>query len=48
MPNPDQKLYVPDKIFVLPQYRLYPHLSKEAYDENLAKIASELSILEPI
>ena len=31
----------------LPQYRLHTE-SKEAYAENLAKIASELSILEPI
>ena len=31
----------------LPQYRLHTE-SKKAYAENLAKIASELSILEPI
>ena len=33
---------------MLPQYRLHTDLSKEAYAENLAKIASELSVLEPI
>ena len=32
----------------MPQYRLHTDLSEEAYAENLAKIASELSILEPI
>ena len=31
---------------MLPQYRLHTDFSKEAYAENLAKIASELSILE--
>ena len=36
------------KNFELPQYRLHTDLSKEAYAENLAKIASELSVLEPI
>ena len=30
------------------EYRLQTDLSKEAYAENLAKIASELSVLEPI
>ena len=30
---------------MLPQYRLHTDLSKEAYAENLAKIASELSDL---
>ena len=29
-------------------YRLYTDFSKEAYAENLAKIASKLSVLEPI
>ena len=33
---------------MLPQYRLHTDFSKEAYAENLAKIASELGILEPI
>ena len=33
---------------MLPQYRLHSDLSKEAYVENLAKIASELSFIEPI
>ena len=36
------------KFFERPQYRLHTDLSKEAYAENLAKIASELSFLEPI
>ena len=48
MPSLGQKMYVPDKNFVLPQYSLHTDLSTEAYAENLAKIASELSILEPI
>ena len=48
MPNPDQKLYAPQKNFELPQYRLHTDFSKEAYAENLAKIATELSILEAI
>ena len=48
VPNPDQKLYAPQKFFELPQYRLHTDKSKENYAENLAKIASELSILEPI
>ena len=48
VPNLWQILYIPQKIFVLPQYSLHTDLSKEAYAENLAKIASELSILEPI
>ena len=48
MPNPDQKLYTPQKNFELPQYRLHTDFSKEAYAENLAKIALELSILQPI
>ena len=48
MPNLGQKMYAPQKNFVLPQYSLHTDLSKEAYAENLAKIASELSILEPI
>ena len=33
---------------MLPQYRLQTDLFKEANAENLAKIASELSILEPM
>ena len=33
---------------MLPQYKLHTDFSKEADAENLAKIASELSILEPI
>ena len=48
MPNLGQKLSRTWKNFELPQYRLHTDLSKEAYAENLAKIASELSILEPI
>ena len=48
MPNPDQNLYAPQRYFELPQYRLYTDFSKEAYAENLAKIALELSVLEPI
>ena len=42
------KIVTPEKFFELPQYRLHTDLSKEAYVENLAKIASELSFLEPI
>ena len=48
MPNPEQKWYAPQKNFWLPQYRLHTDFSKEAYAENLAKIASELSVLQPI
>ena len=48
MPNPDRKLYAPQKKIEVPQYRLHTDFSKEAYAENLAKIASELSVLEPI
>ena len=48
MPKPDRKVYDPQKNFELPQYMLHTDFSKEAYAENLAKIASELSILEPI
>ena len=48
MPNPDRKLYAPQKNFVLPQYRLHTDFSKEAYAENLASIASELSVLQLI
>ena len=48
MPNLLQKSYAPEIFFELPQYRLHTDFSKEAYAENLAKIASELSILEPI
>ena len=48
VPNPDRKLYAPQKIFELPQYRLHTDFSKEAYAEKLAKIASELSVLQPI
>ena len=47
MPNLLQKLYTPEKNFKLHQYSI-PDFSKEADDEKLAKIASELSILEPI
>ena len=32
----------------LPQYRLHTDFSKEAYAGNLAKIASELSVIQPI
>ena len=48
VPYPDRKLYAPPKFFMLPQYSLHTDQSKEAYAENLVKIASELSILEPI
>jgi hypothetical protein len=48
VPNLLQKSYTPEKIFELPQYRLHTDFSKEAYAEKLAKIASELSIFEPI
>ena len=48
MPNPDQKLYTPQKNFELPQYRLHTDFYKEAYAENLANIASELRVLQPI
>ena len=48
MPDPDGKLYTPQKNFELPQYRLHTDFSKEAYAENLAKIASEPRVLEPI
>ena len=48
MPYPDRKWYAPQKNFELPQYRLHTDFSNEAYAENLAKIASELSVLEPI
>ena len=48
MPNLLQKLNVHEINFKLPQYRLHTDKSKEAYAENLAKIASELSVLEPI
>jgi hypothetical protein len=48
VPNLLQKLYAPENFFELPQYRLRTDFSKEADDEKLAKIASELSILEPI
>ena len=41
MPNPDRKLYAPQKFFELPQYRLHTDFSKEADGENLATIASE-------
>ena len=43
-----KKWYTPQKNFVLPQYRLHTDFSKEGYAENLAKIALELSVLEPI
>ena len=42
------KIVTPHRNFVLPQYRLYTDLSKEAYAENLAKIASELRVLQPV
>ena len=65
MPNPDRKLYVPDKIlgclytatqeFTWKKYLVrwffvsdHTDLSKEAYAENLAKIAAELRVLDPI
>ena len=48
MPNLGQKLSRTWKKFELPQYRLHTDLSKEAYTENLAKIASELNFLETI
>ena len=48
MPDPDRKLYTPQKNFELLQYRLHTDFSKEAYAENLAKIATELSVLQPI
>ena len=48
MPDSVRKLYAPQKIFELPQYRFHTDVSKEAYAENLAKIATELSVLQPI
>ena len=42
------KIVTAEKIFELPQYRLHIDFSKEAYAETLAKIASELRILEAI
>ena len=48
MPDLGQKLSRTRYNFVLPQYRLHTDLSKEAYAENLAKIASEPRVLEPI
>ena len=48
VPNLDRKLSRTWKNFGLPQYRLHTDLSKEAYADNLAEIASELSELEPI
>ena len=52
MPNLLQKTYAPEKIFKLHQYSIPENkvtdFSKEADDEKLAKIASELSILETI
>ena len=48
MPNPDRKLYAPQKNFELPQYRLHNDFFKEAHAENLANIASELRVLQPI
>ena len=48
MPNLSRKLSRTSKNFELGQYRLHTDLSKEAYAENLAKIATELSVLEPI
>ena len=46
MPNLLQK-YLPDIILSCLNIG-FTDFSKEAYAENLAKIASELSILEPI
>ena len=48
MPNPDRKVYAPQKNVVVPQYRLHTDFSKEAYAENLANIASELGLLQLI
>ena len=48
VPNLSQKWYTPQKNFEMPQYRLHTDFYKEAYAENLAKIASELRILEAI
>ena len=48
MPNPDPKLYTPQENFELPQYRLHNDFFEEAHAENLANIASELSVLQPI
>ena len=47
MPNLGQKMYAPQIIFVLPQYSLQTDLSKDIDAENLVKIASELSSLDP-
>ena len=48
MPNPDRKLYAPQKNFELPQYRFHTDVFKEAYAENLANIAAELRVLQPV
>ena len=48
MPNPDRKLYAPQKNLELRQYRLHTDFFKKAYAENLARIALELSVLQPI
>jgi hypothetical protein len=40
-------MYAPQKNFVLPQYSLQTDLSKDIDAENLVKIASELSFLDP-
>ena len=47
MPNLGQKMYAPKKIFVLPQYSLQTDLSKDIDAENLVKITSELTFLDP-
>ena len=48
VPNLGQIMYAPQKYFGLPQYSLQTDLSKDIDAENLVKIASELSFLEPI
>ena len=40
VPNLGQKMYAPQKIFVLPQYSLQTDLSKDIDDQNLVKVAS--------
>ena len=47
MPNLSQKLSRTWKNFVLPQYSVQTDLSKDIDAENLVKIASELSFLDP-
>jgi len=48
VPNLRQKWYVPEKILGCLYIGFILTFLKEAYAENLAKIASELSVLEPI